>query len=307
MPIKHLISVKDLSREFLDSLFITAKDMEEHPEKYSSNARGKILATLFFEPSTRTRLSFESAMFRLGGNVLGFSSPKGTSVEKGESLADTIRMAQAYADIIVLRHYVEGSARVASMISEVPVISGGTGSQEHPTQAILDLYTIWKSCGKLTGLKVAIVGDLRYGRTVPSLSFALAKYPGNKIYFVAPKQLRVRKEVLHDLKGKIEYEEKENLEEVIGEVDVAYITRVQKERFPDPQEYVKVKDTYIITPELIEKSKEDFILLHPLPRVGEITYEVDNMPQAKYFEQAKNGVYARMAILDYFLNKANNE
>ena len=277
--------------------------MEQHPEKYSDRAKGKILATLFFEPSTRTRLSFESAMFRLGGNVLGFSSPKGTSVEKGESLADTIRMAQAYADVIVLRHYVEGSARVAAMISRVPVISGGTGSQEHPTQAILDMYTIWKSFNRLSGLKVAIVGDLRYGRTVPSLSYALAKYPGNKIYFVAPKQLRVRKEVLYDLEGKIEWEEKEDLEEVIGEVDVAYITRVQKERFPDPQDYVKVKDAYIITPDLIEQSKKDFILLHPLPRVGEIVYDVDEMPQAKYFDQARNGVFARMAILDYFLNQ----
>ena len=302
MQIRHLISIKHLSSKFVEKLLQSAREMEAHPEAFADRAKGKILADLFFEPSTRTRLSFESAMLRLGGNMLGFSSPKGTSVEKGESLADTIRMAHSYADIIVLRHYIEGAGRVAAEISNVPVISGGTGSQEHPTQALLDLYTIWKHHGRFSNLKVAIVGDLRYGRTVPSLSYLLALFPNNKIYYCSPKQLRVRREVLSEVDGKLEYEELEDIEEILPDVDVAYITRVQKERFPDPQDYLKVRDSYVITPKTLRNVKESFILLHPLPRVGEIAYEVDNLPQAKYFEQARNGVYVRMAILDYFLN-----
>ncbi len=302
MQIKHLISIKHLSSNFVEKLLQSARKMEANPEAFSSRAKGKILADLFFEPSTRTRLSFESAMLRLGGNMLGFSSPKGTSVEKGESLADTIRMAHSYADIIVLRHYIEGAGRVAAEISDVPVISGGTGSQEHPTQALLDLYTIWKHHERFSNLKVAIVGDLRYGRTVPSLSYILSLFPNNKVFYCSPRQLRVRREVLNEIEGKLEYEELEDLEDILPEVDVAYITRVQKERFPDPQDYLKVRDSYVITPKILKDVKESFILLHPLPRVGEISYEVDSLPLAKYFEQAKNGVYVRMAILDYFLN-----
>ena len=224
-------------------------------------------------------------------------------MKKGESIADTIRMAMSYSDVIVIRHFLEGAGVIAAKFSDVPVISGGTGSQEHPTQALLDAYTIKKQHGRLSNLNIALVGDLRYGRTIPSLLYLLSKYEGNKVYLVSPRQLKVRDEVKREVKGQLELVELEELTEIVHELDVAYITRVQKERFIDEEEYEEVKGSYVITSETLRNVKPEFILMHPLPRVGEIAYEVDESPHAKYFEQARNGVWVRMGILSWVLNK----
>jgi aspartate carbamoyltransferase catalytic subunit len=270
--------------------------MEPVARSGSDMLKGKILATLFYEPSTRTRLSFETAMLKLGGGNIGFAGPDVTSVHKGENLADTIRTIENYADIMALRHSLEGAAKMASEFSKVPIINGGTGAQEHPTQAFTDLYTMHKEKGKIDGLKVALVGDLRYGRTVHSLAYALALY-NIELYLVSPEALRMRKDVLQTIKNKISVSEYANLDDVIPQIDVLYVTRIQKERFPDAAEYAKVKGVYRIDLKTLKNAKKDMIILHPLPRVGEIAAEVDGTPQAKYFQQVWNGIVVRMALL----------
>ena len=300
---KDLISLYDLSNDEIMYILNKSKEMEKLAEtKRKLNLlEGYILATLFFEPSTRTRLSFESAMQRLGGGVIGFSAVEASSVAKGESLVDTIRTVENYADIIVLRHPVMGAARAAAEVAEVPVINAGDGSGEHPTQTLLDLYTILKEKGKISGLKIGLLGDLKYGRTVHSLSIALGRFE-NTLYLISPDELKMPREHLRDLKEMgVEIHESNNLNEVLGELDVLYVTRIQKERFPDLSEYEKVKESYRVDSKLLERAKEDLIVMHPLPRVGEITYDVDSTKHAVYFKQVKNGVTVRMTLLALIL------
>jgi aspartate carbamoyltransferase catalytic subunit len=293
---KDIISIEDLSREEIDYILKVSKNMEPLATKGSSMLAGKILATLFFEPSTRTRLSFEAAMLKLGGSAIGFAEVDTASVKKGETLADTVRTVENYADIIALRHPLEGAAKLAAEFSKVPIINAGSGSEEHPTQALLDLYTIQKEKAKIDGLKIALVGDLRYGRTVHSLAYALSQF-NIELYLVSPDSLKMRREVIKTIQGKIKVIEGADLDEVVPLVDVLYITRIQKERFPDPADYAKVKGVYRIDLKTLSKAKKDMILLHPLPRVDEIAAEVDNTPQARYFQQVWNGIVVRMALL----------
>ncbi len=297
---RDIISLKDFSREEIDYVLKMAHSMEPLARTGSDLLLGKILATLFFEPSTRTRLSFESAMHRLGGSAIGFAEAEIASVKKGENLADTMRVVESYADVIVVRHPLEGAARLAAEFASIPVINGGSGGEEHPTQALLDLYTIVKDKGRIDGLKVALVGDLRYGRTVHSLAYALSLYDV-KLFFVSPDMLRMRREVLEVIKEKIKVVEKRSLEDVVGDVDVLYVTRIQKERFPDAAEYAKVKGSYRVNLELLEKARGDMIVLHPLPRVDEIAPEVDGTAHARYFQQVWNGIMTRMALLGMVL------
>jgi aspartate carbamoyltransferase catalytic subunit len=274
--------------------------MEPLASKGSDMLRGKILATLFFEASTRTRLSFESAMHKLGGSTIGFAEAEIASVKKGENLADTIRTVENYADVIAMRHPLEGAARLAAEFSRVPIINGGSGAEEHPTQALLDLYTIVKEKGKVNGLKIAFVGDLRYGRTVHSLAYALSMYDV-ELFLISPETLRMRREVLQTIKQRIPVTEKTGLEKIVPAVDVLYVTRIQKERFPDPAEYVKVKGSYRIDLQTLSVAKKHLVILHPLPRVDEIASEVDNTPYARYFQQVWNGIVVRMALLALIL------
>ncbi len=274
--------------------------MEPIVGKGSSMLRGKILATLFFEASTRTRLSFESAMHRLGGSTIGFAEAEIASVKKGENLADTIRTVENYADVIALRHPLEGAARLAAEFSKVPIINGGSGAEEHPTQALLDMYTIQKEKGKIDDLRIAFVGDLRYGRTVHSLAYALSLY-NVELYLISPESLKMRREVLQTIKGKISVTERTSLERIVPVVDVLYVTRIQKERFPDPAEYAKVRGSFKIDTKMLGEAKKDLTLLHPLPRVDEIATEVDGTPHARYFQQVWNGVVVRMALLGLIL------
>jgi len=297
---RDIISIKDFSRKEINYILEISKTMEPLAYEGSNTLRGKILATLFFEPSTRTRLSFEAAMQKLGGSTIGFAESEIASVKKGENLADTIRTVENYADVIVLRHPLEGAARLAAEFSKVPIINGGTGAEEHPTQALLDLYTIQKEKGRIDGLKIALVGDLRYGRTVRSLVFALSLY-NVKLFLVSPETLRMRREVLNTICEKISVIEGEDLEEIVPQVDVLYATRIQKERFPDPAEYAKVKGVYKIDKNTISNAKEDLVILHPLPRLDEISAEIDATPQARYFQQAWNGIVVRMALLSLVL------
>jgi len=297
---RDIISIKDFSREEIGYIFKTARDMEPLAEKGSNMLKGKILATLFFEASTRTRLSFESAMHKLGGSAIGFAEAEIASVKKGENLADTVRVVESYADVIALRHPLEGAARLAAEFSKVPIINGGSGAEEHPTQALLDLYTIKKEKGKIDGLKIALVGDLRYGRTVHSLAYAFSLYD-IELFFVSPETLKMRREVLQTIKEKIQVTERTSLERIVPLVDVLYVTRIQKERFPDPAEYAKVKGSYKIDLEALKEAKKDLIVLHPLPRVDEIAAEVDNTPYARYFQQVRNGIVVRMALLALIL------
>ncbi len=297
---RDIISIEDFSREEINHLLDVAKDMEPLAKGGSDMLKGKILATLFFEPSTRTRLSFETAMLKLGGGYIGFAEPDITSARKGENLADTIRTVENYADVIALRHNLEGSAKLAAEYAKVPIINAGTGAEEHPTQALIDLYTIRKEKGKIDGLKVALVGDLRYGRTVHSLAYALALY-NVELFLVSPETLRMRKDVLETIQSKLSVTENANLEEIIPKIDVLYVTRIQKERFPDAAEYAKVKGAYRVDLETIKKAKKDLIILHPLPRVDEIAPEVDMTPQARYFQQVWNGIVVRMALLSLVL------
>jgi len=274
--------------------------MEPIAKSGSDILHGKSLATLFFEPSTRTRLSFEAAMHKLGGTAIGFAEPEIASIKKGENLADTVRVVENYADVIALRHPLEGAARLATEFAQVPIINAGSGAEEHPTQALLDLYTILKEKNRIDGLSIALMGDLRYGRTVHSLAYALSLYDV-KLYLVSPELLRMRREVLDAIKEKVSVVEKTGIEEVLPETDVLYVTRIQKERFPDPAEYAKVRGAYKIGLDTLKDAKEDMIIMHPLPRVDEIDDEVDETPHARYFQQVWNGIVMRMALLALIL------
>ncbi|MDI6847782.1 MAG: aspartate carbamoyltransferase [Candidatus Bathyarchaeia archaeon] len=297
---RDVISIKDFSREEIDYILKIGQAMESIAVKGSDMLRGRILATLFFEPSTRTRLSFEAAMHKLGGSAIGFAEAEIASVKKGENLADTVRVVENYADVIALRHPLEGAARLAAEFAKVPIINGGSGAEEHPTQALLDLYTIMKEKGEIDGLKIALIGDLRYGRTVHSLAYALSLY-NIELYLVSPESLKMRREVLQTIKERISVTEKTDLEKIVPLVDVLYVTRIQKERFPDPAEYAKVKGSHKIDLETLSKAKEDLIILHPLPRVDEIAAEVDNTSHARYFQQVWNGIVVRMGLLALIL------
>ncbi len=296
---RDIVSIKDFSRAEIDRILAVAQKMVPiaKGERSSKLLEGKILATLFFEPSTRTRLSFESAMHRLGGRVISVAEPSGTSKAKGESLADTIKMADAYSDVIVLRHPHEGAARLASEFAEKPIINAGDGSGQHPTQCLLDLFTIRAEKGNIERNHVVLLGDLKYGRTVHSLSHALAKY-GASITTVAPPMLQMPRHVVSAVKEEgADINQTSSVEEAIKDADVLYVTRIQKERFPDPGEYQKVANSYRIDAKLLEKAKKSIIVMHPLPRVDEIAPDVDGTPHAAYFRQAFNGVPVRMALL----------
>jgi aspartate carbamoyltransferase catalytic subunit len=297
---RDIISIKDFSRDEIDYILKIAQAMEPIAMKGSDMLKGKILATLFFEPSTRTRLSFEAAMHKLGGSTIGFAEAEIASVKKGENLADTVRTVENYADVIAVRHPLEGAARLAAEFAKVPIINGGSGAEEHPTQALLDLYTIMKEKGKIDGLKIALLGDLRYGRTVHSLAYALSLY-NIELYLISPESLKMRREVLQTIKEKIPVTERTSLEKIVPLVDVFYVTRIQKERFPDPAEYIKVKGSHKIDMTTLSDAKKDLIILHPLPRVDEIAPEVDNTPYARYFQQVWNGIVVRMALLALIL------
>jgi len=297
---RDIISIRDFTREEIDYILKIAGAMEPVAKSGSDMLRGKMLATLFFEPSTRTRLSFEAAMYKLGGSAIGFAEAEVASVKKGENLADTVRVVEKYADIIALRHPLEGAARLAAEFAEVPIINAGSGAEEHPTQALLDLYTIWKELGRIDGLNIALVGDLRYGRTVHSLAYALSLYDV-RLHLVSPESLRMRREVLDTIKERIKVVEKRTIEEVLPKLDVLYVTRIQKERFPDAAEYAKVKGSYKVDLKLLEGARKDMIILHPLPRVDEIAAEVDATSHARYFQQVWNGIVTRMALLALIL------
>lgn len=298
---RDIVSIEDFSLQEINHILDVSKTMEPLAKTGSEMLKGKILATLFFEPSTRTRLSFETAMLKLGGSNIGFAYAEIASVKKGENLADTVRTVENYADAIALRHSLEGSAKLAAEFSKVPIINAGTGAEEHPTQAFTDLYTMRKEKGKIDGLKIALVGDLRYGRTVHSLAYALALY-NIELYLVSPETLRMRKDVLQTIKSKIPVTENADLDAIMPQIDVLYVTRIQKERFPDAAEYAKVKGTYKIDLKTLKNAKKDLIILHPLPRVDEIAAEVDATPQARYFQQVGNGVVMRMALLSLVLD-----
>jgi len=294
---RDVISIRDFTKGEIDHILEVADLIEPLSRKKPDLLKGKILATLFFEPSTRTILSFQAAMYRLGGHVIGFTDPEHTSIKKGESLPDTIRVVEKYSDIIVIRHSLEKAAQIASEFASIPVINAGSGAEEHPTQALLDLYTLKKEKGRIDGLNIAMVGDLKYGRTVHSLAYALSLYNDINLYCVSPELLKMPKEILDHVRGKVNIIELRKIEDVISKIDVLYMTRIQKERMPDPAEYDKVKDTYRITCSLLNKGKPDLILMHPLPRVYEIDQEVDSTSNAKYFNQAGYGVIVRMALL----------
>jgi len=298
---RDIISIRDFSKEELLYILKISKHMEEKPEPSLLN--DKIMGSLFFEPSTRTRLSFESAMEQLGGRVIGFAESGVTSAKKGENLFDTIKMVEQYADVIVQRHPIEGSARLAAEASSKPVINAGDGANQHPTQTLLDLYTILKEKGQLENLNIGFCGDLKYGRTVHSLVIALS-YFNAKIFFIAPDQLQIPQEYLEDLDAKkIRYVLEKNLNKVSNELDVLYMTRIQKERFPDPLEYQRLKGVYQIGLKLLDHAKKDIKIMHPLPRVDEIKSELDATENAVYFKQAGNGIYVRKAILALVLGK----
>ena len=296
---RNLIDILDFSTEEIDGLVEVASDIMESPEKYADAAKGKILGTLFFEPSTRTRLSFTSAMMSLGGNVLGFSSALSSSVTKGETLSDTIRMVSGYSDIIAMRHPKEGAPIVASSVSKVPIINAGDGGHYHPTQTLTDLLTIRRRCGRFDNLTIGICGDLKYGRTVHSLICAMARYEGIKFVLISPDELRLPdyiKEEFLDKSG-IEYSEVKMLDSAIPELDILYMTRIQGERFADKDEYERLKDCYELTASMLKCAKDSLCILHPLPRVTEIAVDVDDDPRAAYFEQAECGRYIRMALI----------
>jgi aspartate carbamoyltransferase catalytic subunit len=302
---RHLLDPTDFSPGELEEIFDFADQIIQSPAQFNHLCDSSILATLFYEPSTRTRFSFEAAMLRLGGSVVGFSEPTSSSVAKGESVADTIRTVGCYADIIVMRHPKEGAPRIASMYSPVPVINAGDGGHLHPTQTLTDLLTIRSVKHQLTGLTIGCCGDLKFGRTVHSLIKATSRYPGNRFVLISPKELRVPDYVTADLATKgIEFCEVERLDEVIGDLDILYMTRVQKERFFNEDDYVRLKDVYILNAEKMKLARPDMIVMHPLPRVGEIAYDVDDDPRAYYFKQAKFGMYVRMALISKLLGKA---
>lgn len=305
---RHLMSPLDFSVEELDKLLDLANDIEAHPEKYAHKCDGKKLATCFYEPSTRTRLSFEAAMLNLGGSVLGFHSADSSSASKGESVSDTIRVISCYADICAMRHPKEGAPLVASEKSRIPVINAGDGGHQHPTQTLADLLTIRSIKGRLNNITIGFCGDLKFGRTVHSLINALIRYDNVKIVLISPEELKVPDYVRDDVlrANNIEFKEVEKLEDAMGELDVLYMTRVQKERFFNEEDYVRLKDFYILTKEKMELSKDDMIVLHPLPRVNEISVDVDDDPRACYFRQAQYAVYVRMALILTLLGLAED-
>ena len=296
---RHIMSPLDFSVEELDQLLNLANDIEAHPKKYAHACDGKKLATLFYEPSTRTRLSFEAAMMNLGGNVLGFSSADSSSATKGETVADTIRMVACYADICAMRHPKEGAPLVASLHSPIPVINAGDGGHQHPTQTLTDLLTIRSLKGRLDNLTIGLCGDLKFGRTVHSLISALVRYTGIRFVLISPEELRIPSYIRDDVlrENNIEFEEVERLEDALPKLDVLYMTRVQKERFFNEEDYVRMKDFYILDKKKMELAPQDMIVMHPLPRVNEIAVEVDDDPRAAYFKQAQYAVYARMALI----------
>ncbi|WP_446897645.1 aspartate carbamoyltransferase [Clostridium sp. LBM24168] len=295
---KHLIDIKDFTKEELNEIFDLADTIISNPKHFSHICEGKILATLFYEPSTRTRLSFETAMLRLGGNVIGFSEPNSSSVSKGESLADTIRIVGCYADVIAMRHPKEGAPKVASMYSKIPIINAGDGGHQHPTQTLTDLLTIRSIKGSLSNLKIGCCGDLKFGRTVHSFIKAMSMYDNNNFTLISPQELKVPDYIKREMdKNNIKYIETKKLEEVINSLDILYMTRVQKERFFNEEEYIRLKDSYVLDKAKMEVASMDMIVLHPLPRVNEISYEVDNDPRACYFKQAQYGVYARESLI----------
>ena len=296
---RSLIDIKELTPAEIDELIATAYDIIANPKKYAEVCHGKKLATLFFEPSTRTRLSFEAAMYELGGNVLSVASAESSSASKGESVADTAKVISCYADIIAMRHPKEGAPLVASMNASIPVINAGDGGHNHPTQTLADLLTIHREKGRLNNLTVGFCGDLKFGRTVHSLITALARYTGIKIVLISPEELKlpsyIKKDVLQ--KQGIEYVQTEDLMEVMPELDILYMTRVQKERFFNEEDYLRLKDSYILTPDKLKPAKPDLAILHPLPRVNEIAVAIDDDPRACYFKQVLNGKYMRMALI----------
>lgn len=296
---ENLISILDLSTEEIDELIVKAEDIIANPDNYREKCKYKKLATLFFEPSTRTRLSFESAMLDLGGNVIGFSGAQNSSAAKGESVADTVRTVGCYADIIAMRHPKEGAPLVASMHAGVPVINAGDGGHNHPTQTLTDLLTIKREKGRLNNLTIGLCGDLKFGRTVHSLIEAMSRYEGISFVLISPEELKLPSYVKHDvLKAKgIHYEQTTDLSEAMPKLDILYMTRVQRERFFNEEDYIRLKDSYILTPEKLASAKEDMTILHPLPRVNEISVSVDDDPRAAYFRQVKNGKFIRMALI----------
>ena len=296
---KHLIDIMELTVEEIDEMIAVAKDIIENPDDYAEKCKRKKLATLFFEPSTRTRLSFEAAMYELGGNVIGFSEANSSSAAKGESVADTIRTVGAYADIIAMRHPKEGAPLVASRKTIVPIINAGDGGHNHPTQTLTDLLTISREKGRFDNLTIGLCGDLKFGRTVHSLISAMSRYENVKFVLISPDELKIpeylKEEVL--IKNNIEFVETADLEEAMPELDVLYMTRVQRERFFNEQDYLRLKDSYILTPDKLDNAKADLSILHPLPRVNEISTAIDDDPRAVYFEQVLNGKYIRMALI----------
>ncbi|MBE6568282.1 MAG: aspartate carbamoyltransferase [Ruminococcaceae bacterium] len=306
---RHLIGMDDLSIAEIDSLIATAEDIIENPKKYSEVCHGKKLATLFYEPSTRTRLSFEAAMMELGGNVLGFSEAQSSSAAKGESVADTAKVISCFADIIAMRHFKEGAPMVASLNATVPVINAGDGGHNHPTQTLTDLLTIKREKGRLTNMTIGLCGDLKFGRTVHSLISAMARYEGIRFVLISPEELKIPDYIKHEVleRNGIPYEETTDLEAVLPSLDVLYMTRVQKERFFNEQDYIRLKDSYILTPLKMAKAKKDCSILHPLPRVNEISVGVDADPRACYFRQVLCGKYIRMALIKMLLEEAEKE
>lgn len=296
---KHLIDIMQLTTEEIDEMIDTANDIIANPEKYAEKCKRKKLATLFFEPSTRTRLSFEAAMYELGGNVLGFSEAQSSSAAKGESVSDTIRTVGAYADIIAMRHPKEGAPMVACRRSTVPIINAGDGGHNHPTQTLTDLLTIKREKGHFDGLTIGFCGDLKFGRTVHSLMAAMSRYDNVKFIFISPDELRLPEYLKEDILDpkNIEYIETTDLEDAMPQLDILYMTRVQRERFFNEQDYIRLKDSYILTPDKLADAKDSLSILHPLPRVNEISTAVDDDPRAKYFEQVRNGKFIRMALI----------
>ncbi len=300
---RHLIEPGNFTIDELDKLFSLAETIMKNPDSYSEVCRGKVLATLFFEPSTRTRLSFEAAMLRLGGSTLGFAEPGASSTSKGESLADTIRTVASYVDIIAMRNPKEGAALLASQYSDVPVINAGDGGHHHPTQTLTDLLTIRTIKKKMGGLTIGLCGDLKFGRTVHSLAKAMSRYPGNRFVLISPPELEIPDYIISRVfkPAGVSFSKMLRLEDVIGDLDILYMTRVQKERFFNEQDYIRLKDSYILDTEKMRLAKKDLCVLHPLPRVNEISPEVDSDPRATYFQQVKFGMYARMALITQLL------
>jgi len=300
---KSIISVRDLDKQKLESIFdATNKIIDMDEDQRREIARGKTLGYLFFEPSTRTRLSFEAAMALLGGTSIGIADGLSSSIHKGETLGDTVKIISSYCDVLALRHSLDGSSRFAAEVSNKPVINAGSGTEEHPTQTIQDLFTIRKEKKKIDGLKIGIVGDLKYGRTVYSLLYGLSNYDVD-VHLISPESLRIRSDSTYVIKKELSYTESTTLDDYIDDLDVLYVTRIQKERFPDEEEYANVKDSYVIGLDMIKKMKDNAIILHPLPRVDEISTDVDKTKQAKYFEQAEYGKYTRAALLGLILNE----